>query len=113
MSIKLIIEKAIGEDKQPSLEGIVYNPIDADPACVAGYNQALADLRNKIPEIEKKIIEEIEKIKGGIRVKIGTSEFAIKESEMTLKEIELFNAFSEGYNTKRVEVGEIIKNLTS
>jgi len=27
-----------------------------------GYNLALADLKNKIPEIEKKIIEEIEKL---------------------------------------------------
>jgi hypothetical protein len=61
MSIQSIIEEAIGEDipKEFEIEGNHYSGYNHEFAI--GCNTALQDLRNKIPEIEKKIVEEIEK----------------------------------------------------
>jgi hypothetical protein len=68
MSIKSILEEAIGEDK-PTVSRYSTSDIqqvsstDIELFKNAGHNKCLADLRNKIPEISQKIIEEIEKMK--------------------------------------------------
>ena len=43
-----IVEMIEGMKKEIKLEATVYNPIDCDPACVSGYNQALLDLKQSI-----------------------------------------------------------------
>jgi hypothetical protein len=51
--IQTIIEEAIGEEK------FYVSMIKTEIAYNEGYNLALADLKNKIPEIEKRIIESV------------------------------------------------------
>jgi len=62
MSIQQIIREAIGEDKPTGFIGENSHLDTTFFKQEIGYQQALADLRNKIPEIERKIVEEIEKI---------------------------------------------------
>ena len=57
MNLEQIIDQFIGEEKQPSLEGTVFNPIDADPACVAGYNAKIQDLKSRKQELIEGIVE--------------------------------------------------------
>ena len=50
--IQSILTNAIGEDKQKGTTGM-------SPDEILGYNQALQDLRNKIPNLTDKIVEEV------------------------------------------------------
>jgi hypothetical protein len=56
MTIQQILLEAIGDNEETD-DSIYTNRL----FWKSGYNQALADLRAKIPEIEKKIVEEVRK----------------------------------------------------
>jgi hypothetical protein len=61
--IQQIIREAIGEDKPTGFIGENSHLDTTFFKQEIGYQQALADLRNKIPELEKKIVDEIETMK--------------------------------------------------
>ena len=61
MNIKQILNEAIGEDKEDQMSLAQDREEVKSRGCNKHYNQAKAELRAKIPEIEKKIVEEIEK----------------------------------------------------
>ncbi len=56
---------------------------------------------------------EIRKNIGGRMVKIGTSDFAVKETGMTLSEIKAHNSYADGFNEKTAKVIEIINQLSN
>jgi hypothetical protein len=61
MSIQQIIREAIGEDKPTGFIGENSHLDTTFFKQEIGYQQALADIHSRIPEIEKKIIDEIQK----------------------------------------------------
>jgi hypothetical protein len=56
-NINRVIEEWIGVDKDTEMDAKHYDHNSSMEAI--GYNQALADLRSRIPELEEKILKEI------------------------------------------------------
>jgi hypothetical protein len=110
--IQQIIREAIGEDKPTGFIGENSHLDTTFFKQEIGYQQALADLRNKIPEIEKKIIEEIEKFvlgyyKNVMALSNGKLPFVVWEGKAG--EAEKVAIYEQGVK----DTLKIIRNLTS